>query len=235
MLECSGVDVFYGDIQALWNISLAVNEGEIVALIGSNGAGKTTLLRTIAGLSKPAHGEIGFNGTSLARRQAYDIVDLGIALVPEGRKLFGSMTVLENLELGAFTARARRERDATIKWVYEIFPLLDERKSQVAATLSGGQQQMLAIGRALMSRPKLLLLDEPSLGLAPLIVQMIFDIIQQINRRGVSLLLVEQNAHIALECANRGYIVETGHIVGHDTGQHLLEHEHVKSAYLGGV
>lgn len=235
MLECQGIDVFYGDIQAIWDVSLSVSEGEIVALIGSNGAGKTTLLRTIGGLSKPARGNISLDGISLTRKQAYEIVDLGIALVPEGRKLFGSMTVLENLELGAFTGRARREKDSTLKWVYEVFPLLDERKNQVAATLSGGQQQMLAIGRALMSRPRLLLLDEPSLGLAPLIVQMIFEVIQQINQRGVSMLLVEQNAHIALECANRGYIVETGRIVGHDTGQHLLQHEHVKSAYLGGV
>ncbi|MCL5960639.1 MAG: ATP-binding cassette domain-containing protein, partial [Chloroflexi bacterium] len=154
MLECDGIDVFYSDLQALWNVSLSANEGEIVALIGSNGAGKSTILRTIAGLSKPTNGDIKFNGTSLSRKQAYEIVDLGIALVPEGRKLFGSMTILENLELGAFTRRARKEKDATIKWVYDIFPLLEQRKNQVAATLSGGQQQMLAIGRALMSRPK---------------------------------------------------------------------------------
>mgnify|MGYP005842721091 CR=1 FL=1 len=235
MLECRGIDVFYEDLQALWDVSLSVNEGEKVALIGSNGAGKTTILRTIAGLSKPAVGEIRFQGISLANKSTYEIVDLGIALVPEGRKLFSSMTVLENLELGAFNRRARRERGATIKWVYEIFPLLEERKSQISSTLSGGQQQMLAIGRALMSRPKLLLLDEPSLGLAPLIVEMIFGVIEHINQRGVSVLLVEQNAHAALETSDRAYIIENGRVVGHDTGRNMMQHEHVKSAYLGGV
>ncbi|MCL5263937.1 MAG: ABC transporter ATP-binding protein [Chloroflexi bacterium] len=235
MLECEGIDVFYDDLQALWGVSLSVEAGEIVALIGSNGAGKTTILRTIAGLSKPAKGDIKFDGVSLSKKPAYDIVDLGIALVPEGRKLFGSMTVLENLELGAFTGRARGEKNATMKWVYEVFPLLEERRNQTAVTLSGGQQQMLAIGRALMSQPKLLLLDEPSLGLAPLVVQMIFDVIEQINQRGVSVLLVEQNAHAALERAARAYVVENGRVVGHDTGQNMLRHEHVKSAYLGGV
>lgn len=235
MLECGGIDVFYEDLQALWGVSLTVNEGEIVALIGSNGAGKSTILRTIAGLSKPSKGEIMFQGTPLSKKTAYQIVDLGIALVPEGRRLFSGMTVLENLELGAFNSRARKDRQSTIKWVYEIFPLLEERKDHLAATLSGGQQQMLAIGRALMSRPKLLLLDEPSLGLAPLIVEMIFDVIEQINKRGVSVLLVEQNAHAALERADRAYIIESGRVAGHDTGQNMLQHEHVKSAYLGGV
>jgi len=235
VLECGGIDVFYEDLQALWGVSLTVNEGEIVALIGSNGAGKSTILRTIAGLSKPSKGEIMFQGTPLSKKTAYQIVDLGIALVPEGRRLFSGMTVLENLELGAFNSRARKDRQSTIKWVYEIFPLLEERKDHLAATLSGGQQQMLAIGRALMSRPKLLLLDEPSLGLAPLIVEMIFDVIEQINKRGVSVLLVEQNAHAALERADRAYIIESGRVAGHDTGQNMLQHEHVKSAYLGGV
>ncbi|MCL5959328.1 MAG: ABC transporter ATP-binding protein [Chloroflexi bacterium] len=235
MLECAGIDVFYEDLQALWGVSLTVEQGEVVALIGSNGAGKTTILRAIAGLSKPAGGDIRFEGAPLARKNAYEIVDLGVALAPEGRKLFYGMTVLDNLELGAFVGRARREKEATLKWVYDVFPPLQEKKDQIAASLSGGQQQMLAIARALMSRPKLLLLDEPSLGLAPLVVELIFDVIQQVNERGVSILIVEQNAHAALERADRAYIIENGRVVGHDTGQNMLQHEHVKSAYLGGV
>jgi len=233
MLEAADLDVFHGDLQAVWRASLRVEAREIVALIGPNGAGKSTLLRTIAGLQRPASGSVIFEGRALHREPAHRIVEYGVALIPEGRRLFAGMTVQENLLLGAYTARARAERDRTLTWVTEIFPVLAERQTQVAGTLSGGEQQMLAIGRALMARPTLLLLDEPSLGLAPVIVRRIFDVIRRINADlGVGVLLVEQNVKAALDLAQRAYLMDGGHIVGHGTGQELLHDERVQSAYL---
>ena len=233
MLEIEGIDAYYKDLQALWGVSMQVNEGELVALVGPNGAGKTTTLRTISGLLKPAEGSIRFNGKSLARESANKIVGLGISQVPEGGRIFTGMSVLENLELGAFPADARKEKDQSLEWVFEIFPRLEERKTQRAGTLSGGDRQMLAIGRALMSKPRLLLLDEPSFGLAPLLVELIFEMITEINRQGVTVLLVEQNVRAALELTQRAYVIENGRIVGQGTGDDLLSFEAVRSAYLG--
>ena len=233
LLEVSDLAVAYGDVRALWDISLHVDPGEIVVLIGSNGAGKTTLMRTIAGLQRPLAGSIAFEGARLDTLPPHALVARGIVLVPEGRRLFGGMTVLENLELGAYTRRARQERARTIERVFALFPLLAERRSQLAQTLSGGQQQMLAIGRAMMGLPRLLLLDEPSLGLAPLIVQQIFEVVHTINQEGVTVLLVEQNARAALELADRAYIVEGGYVVGTGAGAALLHDEAVRHAYLG--
>ena len=232
-LSIEHLDASYGDLQALWDVSLEVNEGEVVALIGPNGAGKTTLMRVIAGLHKPRAGSIKLNDTALHALPSHQVVDEGVILVPEGRRLFGSMTVLENLELGAYTRRARAVRFKTLKHVFETFPVLAERQRQRANTMSGGQQQMLAIGRAMMGLPKLLMLDEPSLGLAPIIVQDIFRIIQQMNEQGVTIFLVEQNAIQALELANRAYILEQGHVVGTGTGKELLHNNEVRQAYLG--
>ncbi|HEX9076594.1 MAG TPA: ABC transporter ATP-binding protein, partial [Anaerolineae bacterium] len=222
MLEIKSVDACYGDFQALWGVSLKVNAGEIVVLIGPNGAGKTTLMRTIVGLHRPSAGSILLDGQSTDRLDGHQMVESGVALVPEGRKLFGGMSVLENLEMGAYTAHARRQRAETMRWVFQVFPILAERRNQTASTLSGGMQQMLAIGRALMSVPRLLLLDEPSLGLAPLIVQNIFDVVNLVNSRGVTVVLVEQNARAALELAHRAYVLERGRVVGHGTGAELL-------------
>jgi len=234
MLEIHAIDVFYGDLQALWGVSLNVQQGEIVSLVGPNGAGKSTLMKTVSGLLRPATGSIIFDGIRLDRVPAYEIVEMGICMVPEGGRLFSSMSVVENLELGAFNIEARKERFEALERVYEIFPVIKARKNQMAGTLSGGEQQMLAIGRALMSQPKLLLLDEISLGLAPLLVQSIFRVIKMINdSKQISLLLVEQNVRMALELGGRGYIIETGRIVGHDEAQRLLESEKVKKAYLG--
>ena len=233
MLEIEEIDVHYGDLQALWGISVQVNEGELVALIGPNGAGKTTTMRAITGLLKPSSGKIRFCGHHLDKESAHKIVELGISLVPEGGRIFTGMSVLENLELGAFTAKARRVKDSSLPWVYKIFPLLEERKKQQAGTLSGGERQMLAIARALMSKPKLLLLDEPSFGLAPLLVERIFEMIAQINDQGVTILLVEQNIRAALELAHRACVIENGRIVGEGCGEDLLSFESVRSAYLG--
>ncbi len=234
MLEIDRIDVYYGDLQALWDISLAVRAGEIAALVGSNGAGKSTLLKTICGLLRPARGSICFQGSPLDKAPAYRIVELGICMVHEGRRLFPEMTVLENLEMGAFNAKARKRKGETIAWVYEVFPRLKDRRTQTAGTLSGGEQQMLAIGRALMSEPRLLLIDEVSLGLAPLLVQHIYAVVKEINRsRQITIFLVEQNVRLALEIANSGYIIETGRIVGHDQAHLLLCSDHVKEAYLG--
>lgn len=235
MLEIKSVDACYGDFQALWGVSLQVNAGEIVVLIGPNGAGKTTLMRTIVGLHRPSAGSILLHGQPTERLDGHQMVESGMALVPEGRKLFGGMSVLENLEMGAYTARARRQRAETMRWVFQIFPILAERRNQTASTLSGGMQQMLAIGRALMSVPRLLLLDEPSLGLAPLIVQNIFDVVNLVNGRGVTVVLVEQNAHAALELAHRAYVLERGRVVGQGTGAELLSDQNVRRAYLGYV
>ncbi len=233
MLKIEKIDAYYGDLQALWGISLQVNEGELVALVGPNGAGKTTTLRVITGLLKPASGNIHFYGNHLDKVAAHKIVELGISQVPEGGKIFTAMSVLENLELGAFVASARKVKDQSLQWVYKIFPRLEERKNQRAGTLSGGERQMLAIGRALMSKPRLLLLDEPSFGLAPLLVEQIFEMITEINRQGVTVLLVEQNVRAALELAHRAYVIENGRIVGQGTGDDLLSFESVRSAYLG--
>jgi branched-chain amino acid transport system ATP-binding protein len=233
VLEIKNIDVYYGDLQALWDVSFSVREQEIVALIGPNGAGKTTILRTLSGLLRPVSGGITFNGLRLDKEPAYRIVELGICLVPEGKRLFPSMSVLENLEMGAYVAQARKAKEETLRMIYEVFPTLEAKKGQAAGTLSGGEQQMLAMGRGLMSKPKLMLLDEPSLGLAPLLTKAIFQVIRKINESGVTILLVEQNVRIALELANRAYIVESGRVVGHGDEKSLLAQEQVRDAYLG--
>lgn len=233
MLEISGLDVYYGAIHALKNVGIRVDEREIVAIIGSNGAGKSTLLRAISGLNRARQGTIVFQGENIEAMPAHEIVKRGISQAPEGRRIFTNMTVMENLLLGAFT-RKDSGVSADLEGVMKRFPRLKERISQSAGTLSGGEQQMLAIGRALMSRPKLLLLDEPSLGLAPNLVSEIFDIVTTINGEGTTVLLVEQNAHRALDIAHRAYVLETGSIVLADTGKNLLANPKVKEAYLGG-
>ncbi|RJX24486.1 MAG: ABC transporter ATP-binding protein [Dethiobacter sp.] len=234
MLEIKNIDVYYGDLQALWDVSVNIAKGEIVTLIGSNGAGKSTLLKTISGLLKPRKGSILFEEVELDKLPAYKTVELGIAMVPEGRKIFTEMSVHENLELGAFTREARKEKNKTAEWVYEIFPILKERTRQKAGTLSGGEQQMLAIGRGLMSLPKLLIIDEMSLGLAPVIVQEIAAILKKINKtKGTSIFLVEQNVQMVLALADRGYIIENGRIVREGKTDALLNSESVRNAYLG--
>ncbi len=233
MLELEGVDVFYGDLQALHGVTLKVLPGEVVTLVGGNGAGKTTTLRTISGLLRPRRGRVTFEGERLDRLAPDRIVELGVVQVPEGRKLFPSLTVLENLELGAYLPHAKRQRRATLEAVFARFPVLRERAGQRAGTLSGGEQQMLAIGRALMARPRLLMLDEPSLGLAPMVVREIFRTVREINGQGVTVLLVEQNVRQALAASQRGYVLETGRVVLAGTGQELLASEHTRRAYLG--
>ena len=233
MLKIENLHVSYGGIQALRGISLEVPDGKIVTLIGANGAGKSTTLRTITGLVKAASGSIQWNGEELLGRSIDKIVTSGIAMSPEGRRVFPDMTVLENLKIGAYLRRDKEGIAKDLQWVYDLFPRLKEREWQLAGTLSGGEQQMLAVGRALMSRPKLLLLDEPSLGLAPLVVQDIFSIIREINRQGVTVLLIEQNANMALKIADLAYVLETGNITMSGTGAELLADEKVKEAYLG--
>ena len=233
ILKVEDINVYYGAIHAIKGVSFEVNQGEVVTLIGANGAGKSTVLKTVAGLLTSHTGSIEFMGQRLNGIPAHKIVPMGLALVPEGRQIFLQMTVEENLQMGAFT-RPASEFDASIADVYERFPRLKERRRQVAGTLSGGEQQMLAMGRALMSKPTLLMLDEPSMGLAPILVDQIFDIIQELNRHGTTILLVEQNAQMALSVAHRGYVLETGKIVATGTGAELLENEAVKKAYLGG-
>ena len=233
MLKVNDINVYYGAIHAIKNISFEVNDGEIVTLIGANGAGKTTTLQTISGLLHTRTGSIEFMGKNIVGVPPHKVVAHGLAQVPEGRRVFLQMTVEENLQMGAFT-RPNSEIDPGIADVYERFPRLKERRKQIAGTLSGGEQQMLAMGRALMSKPKLLMLDEPSMGLAPILVEQIFDIIQELNKAGVTILLVEQNAQMALSIAHRGYVLETGKIVATGTGAELLEDEAVKKAYLGG-
>lgn len=233
ILEINNIDTYYGKIHALKGISLTVNEGEIVSLIGSNGAGKTTTLRTISSLLKPAKGEIIFKGQTISKLPSHEVAAIGVAHVPEGRKIFPRMTVLENLEMGAFRFNDSVKIQKNIEHVFEIFPRLKERCKQKGGTLSGGEQQMLAIGRALMSEPSILLMDEPSMGLAPLLVEHIFECIKQLNSQGMTILLVEQNAHKALKIANRGYVLQTGSIVMEGTGQELLKNEMVREAYLG--
>lgn len=233
MLAIENVDVNYGAIRALIDVSLAVEEGEIVALIGANGAGKSTTLRTISGLVKPARGRIVFDGQELQKSPPHKIVEMGISQVPEGRRVFPLMTVLENLEMGAFIRKDRGGIKEDIKKVFTKFPRLEERKKQPAGTLSGGEQQMLAIGRALMSKPKLMLMDEPSMGLAPMLVQEIFNIVKEINQGGTTILLVEQNARMALSVAHRGYVLETGQVVISGNAKDLITNEEVQKAYLG--
>ena len=233
MLLVDGIDVFYDQIQALWGVSLEVREGELVSLIGANGAGKSTIVETIAGLLPLSSGEITFNGSRLDRYPAHKIVAQGVSLIPEERGLFPGMSVLENLEMGAFKPESRAERKETFSFVFDLFPVLEERSRQKAGTMSGGEQQMLAVGRALMSRPQLLMCDEPSLGLAPVIVKSIFKILRQINQSGVSILLVEQNVRAALDLAQRAYIIENGRVAGHDEAGRLLDDDRVKAAYLG--
>ena len=234
MLEINDINVYYGAIHAIKGISLNVNEGEIVTLIGANGAGKSTTLRTISGLLKPKTGSIKFLDKDIAGMSAHKIVHEGISQVPEGRKIFAEMTVLENLELGAFIRNDKDEIAKDFKMVFGRFPRLEERKLQMAGTLSGGEQQMLAMGRALMSRPKLLLLDEPSMGLAPLLIKEIFNIIVDINKTGTTVLLVEQNANMALSIANRAYVLETGRITLSGNAKELAASEDIRKAYLGG-
>ena len=234
MLEVKNINVYYGAIHAIKGISLSVEEGEIVTLIGANGAGKSTTLRTISGLLKPKTGEINFLNKNIAGMPAHKIVREGISQVPEGRRIFAEMTVQENLELGAFTRSDSDEIQNDFKMVFGRFPRLEERKTQLAGTLSGGEQQMLAMGRALMSRPRLLLLDEPSMGLAPLLIREIFNIIVDINKTGTTVLLVEQNANMALSIANRAYVLETGRITISGDAKELAASEDIRKAYLGG-
>ncbi len=234
VLKIVDLKVRYGNIEALHGINLEVKEKEIVALLGANGAGKSTTLMAISGLVRPYQGKILLDDIELHKKPAHEILKLGIAQVPEGRRLFGTLTVLENLKLGGFTNKNKAELQRIEKRVYELFPILYERRNQLAGTLSGGEQQMLAIGRALMSNPKILLLDEPSLGLAPLLVKNIFQTIQYINSEGVTVLIVEQNAKAALKLAHRGYVMETGRIVLEDSSSNLLNNPEVKQAYLGG-
>jgi branched-chain amino acid transport system ATP-binding protein len=233
MLEVKNINVFYEDAQALWDISFTVNQGEIVTLVGSNGAGKSTTLKAISGLVPPASGEIIFEGTPIDRVAAHRIVEMGIAHIPEGRRLWPGLSVLENLELGAYTKAARAVRKDSLEWVFQLFPLLKKRQTQLAGTLSGGEQQMLAIGRGLLSHPKLLILDEPSLGLSPLLVDEVFETIQKINLEGMTVMLIEQNVNRALTISNRGYVLETGRIVISGSGKELLADQHVKTAYMG--
>jgi len=234
MLEVKNLNIHYGVIHALKDISLHIEEGEIVTLIGANGAGKTTTLRAISGLLKPSKGEIIFHGEVISNSSAKDIVKKGISHVPEGRRIFPDMTVLENLELGAYLRKDKKAIYEDMEKVYERFPILKQRSKQLAGTLSGGEQQMLAMGRALMSKPKLLLLDEPSMGLAPLLVKEIFSIIKDINDAGTTVLLVEQNANMALSIANRAYVIETGKIVLEGDAKELAQSEEIRKAYLGG-
>ena len=233
MLKVNDINVYYGSIHAIKGVSFEVHQGEVVTLIGANGAGKSTTLQTISGLLRSKTGSIEFLGENLGGVAPHKIVAKGLAHVPEGRRVFLQMTVQENLEMGAFT-RPNSEIDSGIENVYERFPRLKERRKQIAGTLSGGEQQMLAMGRALMSKPKLLMLDEPSMGLAPLLVEQIFDIIRELHKAGTTILLVEQNAQMALSVADRGYVLETGKIVATGTGTELLNNDAVKKAYLGG-
>ena len=233
LLEIKDLEVHYGMIQALKGISFEVKEGEVIALIGANGAGKTTTLHTITGLKKASAGSITFDGHNLLKTPAHKIVGLGMAHVPEGRRIFPTLTVLQNLKLGAYTRNDKNEMAETIKKIYERFPRLEERKNQIAGTLSGGEQQMLAMGRALMSKPKIILMDEPSMGLSPLYVSEIFDIIKEISASGTTVLLVEQNAKKALSIADRAYVLETGNVVMTGDAKEMMNDESVKKAYLG--
>ncbi len=233
MLRVKGIEVFYGDLQALRNVSLAVDEKEVITIVGSNGAGKSTTLMTLSGILHPRAGEIYFQEKPIHDAPSSRIVEMGIVQIPEGRQLFPTLTVIENLEMGAQFPRAKKVRKKTIEWVLQLFPRLQERKSQLAGTLSGGEQQMLAIGRGLMSLPNLLMLDEPSLGLSPILVKTIFKIIKEINEQGTTILLVEQNVFHSLTLSHRGYVLENGSIVLSGSGQDLLKNQHIRQSYLG--
>ncbi|MGP8321967.1 MAG: ABC transporter ATP-binding protein [Methanosarcinaceae archaeon] len=230
MLKVENVNVSYDSVKILWDVNFHIDEGEIITIIGPNGAGKTTIARTIMGLLKPTSGTIEFNEKQIHQSPTHQIVKGGIALVPEGRELFPKMSIMENLRMGAYTSDKKED---TLKWVFNLFPRLEERQKQSAGTMSGGEQQMLAIARGLMSRPKLLIMDEPSLGLAPIMVNKVFEIIRTLNSQGVTILLVEQNIHHALEASNRGYVLETGRITLEGESSELLDNNHVKEAYLG--
>ena len=233
MLEVRDIDVAYGEVPALREVTLAVNEAESVAVLGANGAGKSTLLRTISGLLRPRRGAVTLDGARLDQLPAYEIAALGIAHVPEGRRVLPDMTVEENLELGAYLPRPKARRQETLAWIYQIFPRLAERRRQRAGTLSGGEQQMLAVGRGLMLRPRILMLDEPSLGLAPIMVDATFEKIAEVRREGIALLLIEQNVQRALTLVDRGYVLEQGRVVLQGTSKELMDNPHVKVAYLG--
>ncbi len=233
MLEIKGIDVFYGDVQVIWDVSFRVGEGEIVAMIGANGAGKSTTMRTISGILSPRRGEILFDGVAINKLEPYRLIELGLAHVPEARRLFVEMTVEENLEMGSLRGEAKKKREDNKEFVFSLFPRLKERRRQQSGTLSGGEQQMLAIGRGLMSMPKLIMFDEPSLGLAPILVRDIFTIIKSIRERGKTVFIVEQNVRQTLAVADRAYVLENGRISMEGTGQGLLHDEHVKHAYLG--
>lgn len=233
ILNINNVHTYYGNIHALKGLTITVEQGEIVTLIGGNGAGKTTTLRTICGLLQPREGDVFFNGENLNKYKAHEVVYKGISMVPEGRGIFTRLTIIENLEMGAYSRNSAQEMRDDIDRVFTLFPRLKERRNQVAGTLSGGEQQMLATGRALMTRPTVLLMDEPSMGLAPVLVELIFDTIEQINKQGVTILLVEQNAHMALSVAHRGYVLQTGEIVLSDTAEKLKNDPTIQKAYLG--
>lgn len=233
MLKVEGLDVFYGDLQVLWNVSFEVREGEIVVLLGANGAGKSTTLKTISSLLKPSNGSITFQGHRLDQVPSHRIIDFGIAHVPEGRRLFPEMSVEENLIVGSLAPEAKSKRFQTLEWLYDMFPRLKERRRQAAGTLSGGEQQMAAIARGLMSLPKLVLFDEPSLGLAPIMVSEIFRIVERVNKEGLTVLLVEQNVNHTLAMCDRAYVLENGRIAMSGTGDEFLNNDHIKEAYLG--
>jgi branched-chain amino acid transport system ATP-binding protein len=233
LLEVEKMDVFYGDVQALREVSLKVEEGEIASIVGGNGAGKTTILRTLSGLLTASSGHIQFLGGDMTQFPPHRRVEMGLIQIPEARRLFPYMTVSGNLDMGSYTPRARKDKEKVLKEIYHLFPILQERKNQITQTLSGGEQQMLAIGRGLMALPKLLMLDEPSLGLAPIVVKMIFETVRRINSRGITILLVEQNVKQCLELSHRSYVLENGQIVLHGTGEEVLKNEHLRKAYLG--
>ena len=234
LLEVKDLEVYYGMINALKGVSFEVNEGEVVALIGANGAGKTTILHTVTGLLSAKSGSVVYDGNDVTKVPAHRIVTMGMAHVPEGRRVFQQLTVLENLKMGAYTRSSAKEIEETLKEVYEHFPRLEERKNQIAGTLSGGEQQMLAMGRAMMSKPKLIVMDEPSMGLSPLLVKEVFKIIEVMHKAGITVLLVEQNAKMALSIADRAYVLETGKITFSGTGEELMSSEEIQKAYLGG-
>jgi len=233
MLKVDGIEVFYGDLQVLWDVSFEVRQGEILVLIGANGSGKSTTLKTISALLQPSKGQIIFDGEPIHGLPPFEIINRGVVHVPEGRRLFPEMTVEENLLMGSLAPKAKEKRQQTLEWVYTLFPRLKERYKQPAGTLSGGEQQMVAVGRGLMSLPKLLMFDEPSLGLAPILVQDIFNLIKKINQEGVTILLVEQNVHHTLAMCDRAYVLENGRIVMSGLGRELMEDSHVREAYLG--
>ncbi len=233
MLEVRGIDVFYGDVQVIWDVTFSVKQGEIIALIGANGAGKSTTLKTVSGIVRPTKGEIVFNGETINRIEPYRLIERGLAHCPEARRLFVEMTVEENLDMGSLRGEAKKQRQKTKEMVFALFPRLKDRRRQISGTLSGGEQQMVAIGRGLMALPKLLMFDEPSLGLAPILVREVFNVIKKIRSEGVTVLIVEQNVNQTLAIADRAYVIETGKIVLSGTGKDLLNDDHVRAAYLG--